>query len=263
MPWTPAWSATPCSTRLREDMEDTEKPKQRPAPLHAKVNFFAIRCFRDTGDGDYIAARMAMRAGLTTQYLWAAEQAIEKYLKCTLMLNRQRTQHIGHDIKLALDDVREKLGIPIELTPIEQKAFDNIAGWNADRYLLGSHRVKDIELPALDLIVWRLRQFSQPLDVEHYADQPSRSIFEANVQRILNGDVANPKEGYIEAGMLERILREKNNPARGMLIWKNLRFNNANRRRHLVTSGWKSVHSPSQIYEDPRLESEVRRWMKL
>lgn len=244
-------------------MEYSEKPKQRPVPLHAKVNFFAIRCFRDTGDGDYIAARMAMRAGLTTQYLWSAEQAIEKYLKCTLMLNRQRTQHIGHDITAALNDVRDKLGIAIELTPIEQRAFTNIADWNVDRYLLGSHRVKDVELSALDLIVWRIRRFSQPLDVEHYADEPSRAIFDANVRRLLHSDVAKPKEGYIEAGALERILREKNNPARSMLIWKNLRFNGGNRKRHLVSSGWKIVHTPFQTYDDPRLQVEVRKWMKI
>lgn len=42
---------------------------------------FAIRCFRDTGDEDYIAARMAFRAALVTPSLWESLQAVEKYLR--------------------------------------------------------------------------------------------------------------------------------------------------------------------------------------
>ena len=65
-----------------------DQAKHIPAPEHAKINHFAIRCFRDTGDADYLAARMAMRARLAIPFLWSAEQAIEKYLKCILLLNR-------------------------------------------------------------------------------------------------------------------------------------------------------------------------------
>jgi len=31
---------------------------------------------------------MASRAQLVVQYIWASQQAIEKYLKCILLLNR-------------------------------------------------------------------------------------------------------------------------------------------------------------------------------
>ena len=40
------------------------------------LNDFAVRCFRDIADADYIAARMAYRADLMMQYLWASQQAI-------------------------------------------------------------------------------------------------------------------------------------------------------------------------------------------
>jgi hypothetical protein len=43
-----------------------------------RLDDFAIRCFRDIADGDYVSARMAYRAQLTVQYLWAGQQAIEK-----------------------------------------------------------------------------------------------------------------------------------------------------------------------------------------
>ena len=55
---------------------------------------FAVRSFRDIGDGDYIAARMACRAQMVTQFLWSSQQAIEKYLKCILLLNRIKASKV-------------------------------------------------------------------------------------------------------------------------------------------------------------------------
>lgn len=51
------------------------------ATMNQLLNDFAIRCFRDVADDDYIAARMACPTELVLQYLWASQQAIEKYLK--------------------------------------------------------------------------------------------------------------------------------------------------------------------------------------
>lgn len=49
--------------------------------LEMRVNDFAARSFRDVADRDYVAARLACRAGLMPQFLWSAQQAFEKYLK--------------------------------------------------------------------------------------------------------------------------------------------------------------------------------------
>ena len=40
------------------------------------LNSWAFRSFRDIADGDYIAARMAYRAQLPAQFLWASQQAL-------------------------------------------------------------------------------------------------------------------------------------------------------------------------------------------
>jgi HEPN domain-containing protein len=53
-------------------------------------------------DEDYIAARMAYRAGLSYSSLWASQQAIEKYLKCILLLNRIPAQQVAHSLDEAL-----------------------------------------------------------------------------------------------------------------------------------------------------------------
>ena len=49
------------------------------------LNSWAFRSFRDIADGDYIAARMAYRAQLPAQFLWASQQALEKYLQVHLV----------------------------------------------------------------------------------------------------------------------------------------------------------------------------------
>ena len=51
------------------------------------LNDFATRSFREIADCDYIAARLSYRAQLVPQFLWQSLQAIEKYLKCALVLN--------------------------------------------------------------------------------------------------------------------------------------------------------------------------------
>ena len=70
--------------------------------IDRRINDFAIRAFRDVADRDYLAARLACRADLIPQFLWSAQQAIEKYLKCILLLNRIQAKNVRHDINEAL-----------------------------------------------------------------------------------------------------------------------------------------------------------------
>ncbi|MCE4351994.1 HEPN domain-containing protein, partial [Xanthomonas hortorum pv. cynarae] len=240
-----------------------ERAAYRPPTLHAKVNQFAIRCFRDTGDGDYIAARLSMRAHLYTQYLWAAEQAVEKYLKCILMLNRHDTRKLGHEVERALEAVRACLSVEIKLTEVEQQAFDNLGRWNADRYLIRSYHVEHVEIAGLDLLVWRLRQYCKPLDVNHYADDPSQDLLKVNLAEIAGRALHPSKAGHLPGGELEKILEDKRHPARTGLIWRNLRYNNANRRSTRMSTGWSLVNSPLDMADDQAVINEAKRWMKL
>ena len=84
------------------------------APLDWKLNDFAYRSFRDVADGDYISARMAWRARLLSQCLWGAQQTIEKYLKCILLLNRIEAPNVRHDLGAALSKIQAS-GKPLTL----------------------------------------------------------------------------------------------------------------------------------------------------
>jgi len=62
------------------------------------INDFVDRSFRNVADRDYIAARIVFRYGLEQQFLWFAQQSIEKYLKAILLYNRFDTRHYGHNL---------------------------------------------------------------------------------------------------------------------------------------------------------------------
>jgi hypothetical protein len=71
-----------------------------------ELNDFAIRSFRNVADADYISARLAYRAQLPIQFLWASQQALEKYLKFILFLERIKVEKLGHELTPALKDHR-------------------------------------------------------------------------------------------------------------------------------------------------------------
>jgi hypothetical protein len=83
--------------------------------LNALLNDFAFRCFRDIGDGDYIVARQAFRQRLIQQALWSGLQAIEKYLKCILLVNRVVADELNHDLGKALALIRSELKFEVRL----------------------------------------------------------------------------------------------------------------------------------------------------
>jgi hypothetical protein len=66
-----------------------------PVVAHAKTDFAIIRGLRDIGGGDYVAARLAPRHRFVPQFLWSAEQALEKYLKGILTLDRVSALTMG------------------------------------------------------------------------------------------------------------------------------------------------------------------------
>ena len=62
----------------------------------ALLDDFARRSFFEIADGDYIAARGMYRAKLFPQFLSASQQALEKYLKYILLLNRIQAPNVSH-----------------------------------------------------------------------------------------------------------------------------------------------------------------------
>jgi hypothetical protein len=119
------------------------------AVLDWRLNDFAFRCFRDIADGDYICARMAFRADLMGQFLWASQKSIEKYLKCILLLNRIKAVEVRHDLALA----RKKLtdaGVEMNLTDITKRFIEWIDDCGQYRYVEKPLVLNGTELVELD-----------------------------------------------------------------------------------------------------------------
>jgi hypothetical protein len=155
------------------------------------LNSWAFRSFRDIADGDYLAARMAYRAQLPAQFLWASQQALEKYLKCILFIRRISATRVRHHLKPALDLI-EQNEIGLSLTERSRAFIGRIDGVGRYRYMEASFFVEWRWILSLDQAVWELRRFCT-LD-------PS-----ATSATLVDGEWA-PRV-HIAGGFLEKVLR--------------------------------------------------------
>lgn len=229
---------------------------------HAKLNQFALRCFRDTGDSDYIAARLASRAHLMGPFLWSASQAVEKYLKCILFLHRIDTKDISHELDVALTRINSSLPFKIVLDEPEKKLFDHLVQWNSDRYLLTSFMVDSIELFQLDALVWKLRQYCVPLNKRHYSEEPSDAVLLERideVEAVLKGP--SKQAGHLLGAELEKILAKVDHPAHNALTWKNMYYGRTERKTVNYWPWRYAVNAPLFLY--PELANKAAQWMKI
>ena len=90
----------------------------------ACANEYINRTFRDVADHDYIAARIVHRYDLDIQFLWLAEQAVEKYLKAILLYNRRRIKYT-HDLNEILTQVLEIKDIPYLASKLKCNEVEN------------------------------------------------------------------------------------------------------------------------------------------
>ncbi len=62
--------------------------------------------FFSTAEADYVAARLLWHNYLPRAFCWAAAQAIEKYVKCSLLLNGYNVKKVGHDFTSVFEKVK-------------------------------------------------------------------------------------------------------------------------------------------------------------
>jgi HEPN domain-containing protein len=187
-------------------------------PLDVLVNEFAIRSFRDEADGDYIAARFALRSELTSQYLWSSQQAMEKYLKCIILMNRiEHPNKRWHKPSVGLQAIEQSGKLSLGLTAPTRDFLDYLDRYGEVRYFEVSYTASMCDLVKLDRAVWELRRFCT------LATEPRMAV--------LGHHEPVPKV-RLERGRLEAILDTRDHPARRSLLWENGFF--GGRRRDVV-----------------------------
>jgi HEPN domain-containing protein len=209
------------------------------------LDTFAIQCFRDTGDEDYICARLAIRAALVTPSLWESQQAIEKYLKCILLLNRIKPD-VFHDMGKALCRIENSGKLSLGLTTLTRKFIEYLDDCARFRYQEISTIAFGQSLIALDRAVWELRRYCS-------------SSIDPQQTKLRHGEL--PPIVRIPGGHLEKIMQDKEHLARVPLM-RNNGFFGTRRRRHVrVHKSMTATNAP--LFNNPQISEEVRKYVYL
>jgi hypothetical protein len=221
--------------------------------LDTLVNDFAIRSFRDTADQDYIAARQSFRARLIPQFHWSALQALEKYLKCILILNRIRAPK-SHDLGELLKAMNDG-GLEIGLSRVSYDFFVHLDQCARYRYFEVSWAVEGPELIYLDHAAWDLRRYAQASAVGQVHSTKDM------VASIKAKSDAEGNRFQIAGGVLEAILATPDHPARPYLIWQNGWYSRSNRKKIRYWPGLHGANAPLEIH--PEILQEVLKYIWL
>lgn len=230
-------------------------------PIDILLNDFATRSFRDVADEDYIAARLAFRARLVPQFLWGSLQALEKYLKCMLVLNRIRANR-GHDLCEILAEFDAKKPFDLRLTTRSRKFLELLDTYGRHRYFEGSWYVLGGEIVDLDRAVWELRRYARVMQYEfHGAYGAKTNALPIELAHNAEAETRHPQDFHIVGGRLESILAKKDHPARAPLVWQNGFFGKSRRKSVRVRSGLQAANSPLTLH--PEILDEVLKYVWL
>jgi hypothetical protein len=219
--------------------------------LEAFLNDFAIRSFRDIADGDYICARMAYRTRLVSQFHWSSLQAMEKYLKCILLLNRVPAKDLRHDLSKALELAKEKLPFSIRLSEKTLHFVTHLDTFGRHRYFETPYWNRGIDIVTLDRAVWEIRRYCQRINYcIALPGGAKKDLCPLNIQSIEAAETRPYQDFSIMGGVLEDVLKSNTHPAREALIWRNLRYGRTHRKKVRLSPYWQAANSPLSLHPD-------------
>ncbi|MDF3154771.1 hypothetical protein P3C58_22585 [Mesorhizobium sp. XAP10] len=201
----------------------------KPFDLELELDKFALRSFLEIADHDYVSARFCSRARLPSQFLWQAQQALEKYFKFILLIHRIKAPKILHDLEEGLKLLDQHLPFALDLSDTTRDFVEFVNGVGRWRYLEASIALMGPELLKLDQAVWEIRRYCQRrlARTQSGATKPAdrdRWIMELTV-------AASNRQAFSINGELERIIANDKHPARKVLIWQNFCYGKKRRER--------------------------------
>lgn len=228
--------------------------------LKFALDDFALRCFRDTADADYLMARAAFRYQLAPQALWASMQVVEKYLKCILLLNRVEGTKIGHSLSKGLKVLVDSKKIDLNLSSASQEFIDHIDRFGECRYLEISVVTYGGQVVDLDRVVWELRRFCAPDEYGQIGNRGSAAGSEkVRLHELSLREGFIPERYRLRNGFLEKIIDDEKHPGRAMLVWQNGFFGKRLRRSVRHRGGFDAVNSP--LFNHPEIIQEIRKYV--
>jgi len=208
---------------------------------------YARDVFRKQADCDYISARANYRMRLRQQFLWSAQQAIEKYLKAILLFNGKSARYypsgtkqkeFKHNLEALYGEVEKIPLLGFALEPEEQEFLAYLsAQGGANRYLSTSAYNSGEVIHRLDRLVWSIRRYCQCFPDRHFGSKaPVPGLKESFIRSISDPSVKKPPHTFSffagEGGELEDVLkRDSRDVARRALVWANLYYGKKRRLR--------------------------------
>lgn len=192
-----------------------------------RINSYAFRCFRDTADYDYIAARELFRLQLHRQFLWMSLQSIEKYIKCILLLNRIPSKKMGHDISKGLHLLYDKLDFPISISNGTANFIEYLSKFGHNRYGELSYYVLGDAIHNLDRATWEIRRYCQSISlcsISTHRQNRKADIRWYRLEHIRLSSESPPENYHLFGGELEKIRDNKKHHLRKTLLWKNFHY---------------------------------------
>lgn len=221
--------------------------------LQVVLNTFASDVFRRQADFDYIAARANYKMQLRQQFLWSAQQSIEKYLKSILLFNGRSARYpegsrkeFGHKLNALVDEVKKISIFSFDVDPQHELFLKYLSQQGPNRYLgTTAYNTRDV-LHQLDGTVWQTRRYCQYFPDRGFGSPgPIHGLRQASVNAALNpSHKKQPHRFSVFAGELEKIVkRPKTDPARQALVWANLYYG-AKRRTTVTLRTFSSSEMP-------------------
>lgn len=225
------------------------------------LNDFAIRSFRDIGDGDYISARLAFRAQMIPQFLWSSLQAIEKYLKCVLVLNRIPAPR-GHDLGELLQALKAHKKFELRLSKMTNDFLSHLDTYGRHRYYETPYFILGGEIISLDRAVWEIRRYARVLDYDITTIKEKKiNLLEHELSVNERATKISPHKFHIIGGRLESIIEKANHPAREPLLWQNAFFGRRPRKTVKLPGRMEGGNSPLSLH--PEILDEVLKYVFL
>ena len=218
-----------------------------------QFNSYVIRSFRDCADQDYILARAAHKMSLYLQFLWLASQAIEKYLKAILILNKQTSaKRLQHDVFKIYGKLADIHDIPFDFPSEIESFMKYLSIFGQNRYFEHASQLDGHELTRLDQAVWFFRRYCQVLRWREESGDTSVPSLAENVARIQSNEtIKRPTRFSLPGGFLEQVRKDKSHSSRSVLLANNEYFGRKRATRTVISFGaWPQVNHTPEIFRE-------------
>lgn len=196
----------------------------------------------------------------TSNSFGSSQQAIEKYLKCILLLNRIPATNMYHYLCFGLNKVDRESGFQLSVSPDSRKLIEHLSRYGSHRYFETSYYSVGSEVFTLDRTIWEVRRYCTVLNYSlEKTDGQKKEMLGLELRRIKQSEKCAPQKFQLLGGYLEKIIRDKKHPARAALIWENLYFGKSLRRT--VSHGRRFYAANAPLYLHPEILDEVQKYV--